>query len=84
MHITVSYDNSPCHKADAIDDIKDWFGPRWDSVSSQMQTVTSVRAFGMLAAISGVQGFPVKAWYDLYHGDGAYDRAWDEIEGEDQ
>jgi hypothetical protein len=72
MSTTISYANSPCPKTDAVNDIKNWFGDRWDKVSELMQTVSSQEQFILYAAFAGVQGFPVIAWWELYHGEGSW------------
>jgi hypothetical protein len=73
MHTTIDYGNSPCPAADAVNDIKEWLGmDRWDMISPEMAKVTHCGHFAMYASLTGVQGFPVKAWYELYHGQGSW------------
>lgn len=72
MHHTRSYANSPCPKVDAINDIKDWLGDHWDKISAQMSEITNQHEFVFCAAFVGVQGFPVIAWWELYHGEGSW------------
>lgn len=86
MHREVRYGERLTPKFDAVEDIKQWFGKRkWNEISPQFAKVTDPRAFQFLAGMGGVQGFPVEAWYDLYHGEGAWAKVWAEIEehGED-
>ena len=76
MKTQIDYAGSPAPRFDAVEDIKDYFGKRWDKVSGLMGAIHDVELFEQWANFSGVEGFPVKAWYDLYHGEGAYDAAW--------
>lgn len=77
MHNTIDYSKSPSPASDAVNDIKEWLGQdRWDRVSPELAKVTNADAFTMLAGLAGVQGFPVKAWYELYHGQGSWDAWW--------
>ena len=72
MHTTIDYSKSPCPKTDAVNDVKEWLGDRWDKVSELMQTVTEPKQFQLYANFAGVKGFPVRAWYELYHGEGSW------------
>lgn len=81
MHTEVDYTNRPSAKFDAVEDVKSWIGPeRWAKLSLQMAKVTNPEHFAIYADLAGIQGFPVEAWYDLYHGEGAYVKAWDALE----
>lgn len=83
MHTTVDYSNSPSAAFDAIEDIKQWFGQaKWDEISPMFSKLKNVQRFTFYAEFSGVQGFPVKAWYELYNGQGSWDKAWAEVETE--
>lgn len=72
MHTTTNYSKSPAPKFDAVEDIKGHFAERWATVSPMMAKVTDTQAFRIAASFGGVEGFPVEAWFDLYHGEGAY------------
>jgi hypothetical protein len=73
MHNTISYAERATPSFDAVNDIKDWLGnERWDKISPEMAKVTNCGQFAMYASLAGVQGFPVKAWYELYHGQGSW------------
>lgn len=73
MHITIDYSISPSPKFDAIEHIKEWLGQeRWDKISPEMSKIKDHAQFQLIASFGGVQGFPVKAWYELYHGDGSW------------
>jgi|SRR5215471_5590041 len=84
MHRTISYKESPAPKFDAVEDIKNWFGEKYDGLAAMMRKVEDPRAFGMYCDMGGVKGFPVEAWYDHFRGEGAWNKAWDQIEAEEQ
>jgi len=72
-HTTISYKDRLTPAFDAVNDIKDWLGPeRWDKISPEMAKVTHCGAFAMYADMAGVKGYPVIAWYELYHGQGSW------------
>lgn len=75
MHTTVDYSKSPAPAFDAVNDVMNWFGDRWPSVTELMSRVKDPSDFRFYAAFSGVQGAPVRYWYDHYHGQGAFDKA---------
>ena len=86
-HYTIDYTNvkGGAARHQAIEDIKDWMGnSRFDALSPEMKLVTDPRQFQFYAGLTGVEGFPVEAWYDLYHGEGAYLAAWAELERSEQ
>lgn len=73
MHNTVDYSKSPTPAFDAVEDIKDWVGKdRWDAISAEMAKVTRCHQFALYASLAGIQGYPVIAWYELYHGQGSW------------
>lgn len=76
MKTTTNYSTSAAPKFDAVEDIKAYFGKeRWAKISPTMAKTTDPEAFAIAASFGGVEGFPVEAWYDLYHGEGAYKAA---------
>lgn len=78
MKTTIDYSRSPAASFDAIEDIKDYLGEaRFEALSPEMAKVANVRQFSFYCGLAGIEGFPVRAWYELYHGGGAWDRAWD-------
>lgn len=80
MHTTIDYSNRPAKAFDAVEDIKKWFGPeKWEKVSPMMAAVKHCGNFAMYASLGGVQGYPVIAWYELYHGQGSWKP--EELEG---
>jgi hypothetical protein len=73
MHATIDYNKSQAPNFDAVKDIKGWFGPeRWAIISPKMAKITNCGQFALYAEFSGVRGFPVRAWYELYHGEGSW------------
>ncbi len=73
MHNTVDYSKRLTPNFDAVNDVKSWFGDRWDQISPEMAKITNPNQFALAASFGGIQGFPVKAWYELYHGEGSWD-----------
>lgn len=72
MSYIIDFSKSPCPSADAIDAIKDWLGPKWDKISPIMAQIEDQAYFDLAAEFAGVRGFPVRAWYELYHGQGSW------------
>lgn len=72
MSMKIDYAHSPAPRFDAVEDVKNYFGGRWDTVSEIMCKVTDPDQFRVLANFAGVRGFPVIPWYELYHGEGAW------------
>lgn len=82
MHTDISYKNEPAPRHKAIEDIKDWLGmPKYNEIRPMMTRVTNVKQFSFYCGLAGIQGFPVMAWYDSFHGEGAWDKAWSEQKG---
>lgn len=72
MHNKVKYGKRLTPAFDAVQDVKDWFGPKWDEVSAMMSQIKDVQTFAFYADFGGVSGYPVEAWYELYHGQGSW------------
>lgn len=66
-HYDISYKDLPEAQAHtkAIQDIKEYLGDdRFDKITKEFQKkILSFDNFAMYASITGVQGFPVQAWY---------------------
>lgn len=74
MSSTINYSASPCPNFDAVEDIKKWLGNNWDSISKEMSEIgPDQKSFTLFASFAGVRGFPVKAWYELYHGQNSWE-----------
>lgn len=73
MKTTISYANSPAPAFDAVQDIIDYLGEeRYNKISPLISYVTNCGQFAMLCSLAGIHGFPVKAWYEHYHGQGSW------------
>lgn len=78
MKTTIDYAKSPAPQTDAVADIQEYFGERYDKVAEMMKGVEDCRAFQFYCGLAGVEGFPVRAWYEHFHGGGS----WVEPEGD--
>lgn len=72
MHTTIDYSKSPAAAFDAVEDVKEWFGPKYQAIADQMKLVVDCEQFELYCNLGGVQGFPVKAWYEHFHGQGSW------------
>lgn len=73
MHHEVDYSKSPAPAFDAVRDIIDWLGQeRYDKVAPEMAKHKHCGNFTMFCALAGIQGYPVKAWYEHFHGQGSW------------
>lgn len=69
MHTTIDYNKSPAPAFDAVEDIKDYLGTeKYAKISPEMAKLTNCGAFAMYCSLAGIHGFPVKAWYEHFHG----------------
>lgn len=78
MKTTVDYAKSPAPQFDAVEDIKNYFGERYDKVAEMMKGVREPGQFLFYCGLAGIEGFPIKAWYEHFHGEGS----WVEPEGD--
>lgn len=75
MKRTVDYSKSASPRADALQDVIEELGERWDSArASGLNKVTDTEQFAAWAGFAGIEGAPVEAWYDHYHGQGAWEK----------
>jgi len=72
MHYTINFSKSPAPAHDAVQAIKEWFGLKWDEISPLMAQIKSQESFALYAELAGISGYPVKAWWELYHGQGSW------------
>ena len=73
-HYTVTYKNSPCPAFDAVQDVREWFGSRHDTVAEQIKEYTNPNVFALACEFAGIRGYPVRAWYEHFHGQGSWDK----------
>ena len=72
MKTTIDYAASEAPSFDAVEDVKDYLGSRYDAVASEMKRITDCEQFAMWCAFAGIEGFPVRAWYEHFHGAGTW------------
>jgi len=73
-HTTIDYSKSPAPAFDAIEDIKSWLGvERFSKLTQEFASVKDCENFAAFCSIGGISGFPVKAWYELIHGQGTWE-----------
>lgn len=77
MKTTIDYAKSPAPAFDAVEDIKDYLGDRYDKIAHEMGRIHDPELFGLFCDFAGISGFPVGAWYDHFHGQGAWIKAQD-------
>jgi hypothetical protein len=77
MKRVVDYGRSPTPAFDAVEDVKKELGlKRWNVVQPMMAKIVDPEQFALWADFAGISGFPVQAWYELYHGGGSWEKAW--------
>jgi len=80
MHSTIDYGKSPSPAFDAVEDVRDWLGAeRYAKIAPEMAKLTNCKAFAMYCSLTGISGFPVKAWYESFHGQGSWKQ--EELDG---
>jgi hypothetical protein len=72
MHYTIDYSKSPAKAFDAVEDIKEYLGDRYDSIAELVSEVSDCDRFRNYCGLAGISGFPVKAWYEHFHGQNSY------------
>lgn len=76
MKTVKDYGQSPAKAFDAVEDIREYLGEvRWTAVSPQMAQVRDPKQFAFYCMLAGIEGYPVEAWYELYHGGGSWTKA---------
>ena len=78
MKTTVDYANNLAPQHAAVNDIIEYLGERYAQIAQQMRLVTDHQQFSMWCSFMGIEGYPIAAWYDHFHGGGAWDRAANE------
>lgn len=73
MHVTIDYSKSPSAAFDAVNDIMDYFGSaKYAEIAPAIAKVTDCYSFSCYCGLAGIQGFPVKSWYEHFHGQGSW------------
>ena len=72
MHTTINYGKSPAPNFDAVNDVKEWLGAKYDTIAPEMAKVTNCYHFTCYCELAGIKGFPIKAWYEHFHGQGSW------------
>lgn len=69
MHYTRDYTKSPAKSFDAVQDIIEYLGEKkYNKISPLISTIKDQKKFAAYCSLAGISGFPVKAWYEHYHG----------------
>jgi hypothetical protein len=76
-HYTTDYSKSPAPAFDAVQDIKEYLGDHYDFIALDIRKVKDPRMFNLACTLAGIEGYPVVAWYEHFHGQGT----WVEPEG---
>ena len=74
MHNTIDYSKSPAPQFDAVQDVKDWLGEERYAklIDAGIGRETNCGRFALYCSFAGIKGFPVKAWYEHFHGQGSW------------
>ena len=72
MKTTIDYSKSPAPAFDAVEDIKEYLGERYDQIAPLIKAETNRDNFAMACSFAGIHGYPVKAWYEHFHGQGSW------------
>ncbi len=72
MHTTIDYSKSVTPNFDAVNDVQDYLGEKYPEIARAMSTITDPYSFSCYCGLAGIQGFPVRAWYEHFHGQGSW------------
>lgn len=72
MKTTIDYSNDPAPMHKAVEDIKDYLGDAYDNAAEVVKRLESRELFSQVCGFMGIEGLPVRAWYDHFHGEGAF------------
>lgn len=73
MHYNVDYTDHPNKAKAAVSDILDFLGTeRFEKLVPEMAKITHCGNFAMYCALAGIEGYPVIAWYESFHGEGTW------------
>lgn len=82
MKTEIDYSTSPAPAFDAVEDIKSYLGSRYDKIANEMKTVIDANLFAAYCGLAGIEGFPIKAWYEHFQGQGAWETATKDLPNE--
>lgn len=72
MHTDVDYTHLPegAKAAKALEDIKNWLGDNFEKVEATFLNEGHIPfdAFTVYCAFAGIQGYPVRVWYESLFG----------------
>lgn len=68
MSMTRSYAKSPAPAFDAVADIQFYLGDKYARVRDIVKEIKDCEQFAIACSFVGIQGFPVKAWYEHFNG----------------
>lgn len=73
MHNTVDYSKSPAPAFDAVEDIKQYLGDEYAGKLAVLRQTKNPQDWQMgCAMFLGIEGFPVRAWYEHVWGQGSW------------
>lgn len=75
MKTTIDYSKSPAPDFDCVADVQAYLGKRYDSVAEQFKKLNADQ-FTIACSFIGIEGRPIRAWFDHFHGKGAYAKEW--------
>lgn len=67
MHTTIDYAQSSTPELDAMADIKNHIGDRYDEIAPIMAKFDNLEDFRFACWFFGIQGFPVDVWFEHLH-----------------
>lgn len=75
MKHTIDYTNSLAPAFDAVEDIRNWLGEdKYNELYPKLAEMDNCAVFALCCSFVGIQGFPVKAWYEVMHGQGSWNQ----------
>lgn len=73
MRVTKDYSQSFAPNWEAVNDVMNYLGDRYAAIAAQMKEVIDPDHFSFYCAFAGIEGMPVRAWYDHFHGEGNFE-----------
>jgi hypothetical protein len=73
MHTTIDYGQSKRPNIDAMADIIKWLGvEKFIKINPLMGEIKDCEQFMLYCHLAGIKGFPIKVWYESFHGVGSW------------